>query len=203
MELVAAQSAFRQLGAVPDLVVVNSLLGDDATPVSDGRRRVEKTFMFTDIVTSTDLIGLIGDAAWEELLAWHDRTLRSAFDHHGGEVVRHTGDGFFVAFEDPDRAVRCAIDIQRQLADHRRQHGFAPWVRIGMHAADATRQGSDYAGQGVHVAARVAALAGREEIVVSTSTLDQITTTRSVSPPRAVTLKGIADPIDVQTVEWR
>ena len=203
MELVAAQSAFRQLGAVPDLVVVNGLLGDDATPVSDGRHRVEKTFMFTDIVTSTDLIGLIGDAAWEELLAWHDRTLGSAFDHHGGEVVRHTGDGFFVAFEEPDRAVRCAIDIQRQLADHRRQHGFAPWVRIGMHAADATRQGSDYSGQGVHVAARVAALAGREEIVVSTSTLDRITTTRSVSPPRPVTLKGIADPIEVQTVEWR
>ncbi|HVR34137.1 MAG TPA: adenylate/guanylate cyclase domain-containing protein [Acidimicrobiia bacterium] len=201
LELIAAQSAFRQLGAVADLEAVNGLLGDRAG-TSDDRRRMEKTFLFTDIVTSTDLIGLIGDAAWEELLAWHDRTLRSAFDHHGGEVVRHTGDGFFVAFEDPDKALRCAVDIQRQLADHRRQHGFAPWVRIGMHTADATRQGSDYSGQGVHVAARVAALAEREEIVISYSTLARVTTSRPVSSPRSVSLKGIPEPIEVHTVDW-
>ena len=202
MEWVAAQSMFRQLGATPDLEVVNGLLGGELPP-SDDRQRVEKTFLFTDIVASTDLIGLIGDAAWEELLAWHDRTLRSAFAHSGGQVVRHTGDGFFVAFDDPEKAVACAVDIQRQLATHRRDHGFAPWVRIGMHTAAATQKGSDYAGQGVHVAARVAGLAEREEIVVSSETFRRLTTNRRVSPPRAATVKGVSDPIEVRNVDWR
>jgi class 3 adenylate cyclase len=183
--------------------MVNDLLGD-AAPAGEVSQREEKTFMFTDIVTSTDLIGLIGDGAWEELLGWHDRTLRSAFDDHRGEVVRHTGDGFFVAFADAAAAVQCAVDIQRQLAHHRHQHGFAPWVRIGMHRAEATRTGSDYAGQGVHVAARLGALADREEIVVSSSTLEGARTIRfPVSDPRPVTLKGVTEPIEVQTVEWR
>ena len=72
-------------------------------------KRVTRTFMFTDIVTSTDLVGLIGDDAWGELLRWHDRELRSAFAQHRGEEVEHTGDGFFVAFEravDGDRVRR-------------------------------------------------------------------------------------------------
>jgi class 3 adenylate cyclase len=54
--------------------------------------------MFTELVTSTDLIGVIGDAAWEELPAWHDRVLRATFGENGGEEVRHTGDGFFCGF---------------------------------------------------------------------------------------------------------
>jgi class 3 adenylate cyclase len=202
-ELMAARSEFSRLGATPDLAMVNDLLGD-AAPAGEVSQREEKTFMFTDIVTSTDLIGLIGDGAWEELLGWHDRTLRSAFADHRGEVVRHTGDGFFVAFADAAAAVQCAVDIQRQLAHHRHQHGFAPWVRIGMHRAEATRTGSDYAGQGVHVAARLGALADREEIVVSSSTLEGARTIRfPVSDPRPVTLKGVTEPIEVQTVEWR
>ena len=124
-------------------------------------RRVTKTFMFTDIVTSTDLVGLIGDEAWGELLKWHDRDLRSAFANHRGEEVKHTGDGFFVAFERASDALDCAVDIQRRLARHRREQGFAPTVRIGLHTAEATRQGRDYSGRGVHVAARIGG--GRHE----------------------------------------
>ena len=97
--------------------------------------------MFTDIVTSTDLVGLIGDDAWGELLRWHDRELRSAFANHRGEEVNHTGDGFFVAFERASDGIECAVDIQRRLARHRREHGFAPRVRIGLHTAEATREG--------------------------------------------------------------
>jgi class 3 adenylate cyclase len=203
LELRAARSAFQQLGATLDLRRVGELLEEEA--VADGeRRRMTKTFMFTDIVTSTDLVGLIGDAAWEELLRWHDRALRSAFAHHGGEEVSHTGDGFFVAFDQAREAVECAVAIQRRLADHRREHGFAPWVRIGLHAAEATRQGSDYRGQGVHAAARVGALADREEIVTSASALEQAGVIRfPVSEPREVTLKGVGEPIEVHTIDWR
>ncbi len=204
LDLRAARSTFQRLGATLDLEKVNELLEDDEAVADGERRRVTKTFMFTDIVTSTDLLGLIGDAAWEELLRWHDRELRSAFARHRGEEVNHTGDGFFVAFDGAREAVECAVDIQRRLADHRRQHGFAPWVRIGLHAAEATRQGRDYSGQGVHAAARVGALGDREEIVISAPVLEQAGVIRfRLSEPRTVTLKGISEPVEVHTIDWR
>jgi class 3 adenylate cyclase len=163
-----------------------------------------KTFMFTDIVTSTDLIGLIGDDAWAELLRWHDRELRSAFAEHRGQEVNSTGDGFFVAFEGADDAVESAIDIQRRLARHRREHGFAPLVRIGLHRTEATRQGRDYRGRGVHVAARIGAAAAGEEILVSSAALSSTRSTRfRLSEPRHLALKGVEEPVEVRSVDWR
>jgi class 3 adenylate cyclase len=118
--------------------------------------------------------------------------------------VNHTGDGFFVAFDQPADGIECAIDIQRRLAKHRRDHGFAPRVRIGLHTSEATRDGRDYRGHGVHVAARVGAAAGSEEILVSAATLDGIGVTyRGLSEPRPLKLKGVRDPVDVRTVAWR
>src|SRR6185436_13299260 len=97
----------------------------EATAPTSGRaeERVTRTFMFTDIVTSTDLVGLIGDEAWNELLRWHDRELRAAFARHAGEEANHTGDGFFAAFGRAGDAIDCAVDIQRLLVRHRREHG--------------------------------------------------------------------------------
>jgi len=155
-------------------------------------------------VTSKDLVELIGDEAWNELLSWHDRELRKAFAKNHGEEVNHTGDGFFVAFDHASEALACAVDIQRRLAGHRREHGFAPLVRIGLHAAEATRRGRDYSGRGVHVAARVGAAAGREEILATapvTAASDSVL--YPVSEPRLLTLKGVRDPIEVRTVDWR
>jgi class 3 adenylate cyclase len=207
-DLLAARSAFERLGATLDLKRVDALLGEaGATEVAGpaGRAdRVTKTFMFTDIVTSTDLVGVIGDEAWSEVLRWHDRELRSCFAQHGGEEVTHTGDGFFVAFERAADGIECAVDIQRRLARHRREHGFAPWVRIGLHAADATRQGRNFTGRGVHLAARVGAAAAKEEILVTSAILRDAGPIRfGLSEPRALTLKGIREPVDVQAVEWR
>ena len=94
-------------------------------------RRVEKTFMFTDIESSTNLVEALGDEVWQGVLRWHDETLRSLFAEHKGEEVVSTGDGFFVGFDSPDEALACAVAIQRRLAEHRRSAGFAPKVRIG------------------------------------------------------------------------
>lgn len=160
--------------------------------------------MFTDIVTSTDLVGLIGDDAWGELLRWHDRELRSAFAQHRGEEIKTTGDGFFVAFERATDGLECGVDIQRRLARHRREHGFAPQVRIGLHATEATRQGGDYQGRGVHVAARIGAAAVGEEILVSGVTLSEIDSIRfGLSEPRQLSLKGVEEPVEVRSVNWR
>ena len=165
------------------------------------QRRVVKTFMFTDIVGSTTLVDALGDEAWETLLRWHDETLRELFRAHGGEEVVATGDGFFVGFDSPQAALSCATAIQRKLAEHRRQHGFAPQVRLGVHVSDATQVGKDFRGKGVHEAARIADLAGGGEILASAETVAD--TSFSASEPRTVTLKGLAGPVSVVSVDWR
>ena len=164
-------------------------------------RRVAKTFMFTDIVGSTNLVEVMGDEAWETLLRWHDQTLRSLFAAHQGEEVVATGDGFFVGFDSPEAALACAVAIQRGLTEHRQKHGFAPQVRIGLHASDATQVGTNFRGKGVHEAARIAALAGGGEILASKDTV--VGSQFAGSDLRAVTLKGITEPVEIVTVEWR
>jgi class 3 adenylate cyclase len=165
-------------------------------------RRVLKTFMFTDIVRSTNLAEALGDDAWLEVLRWHDETLRSFFAAHSGEEVSATGDGFFVGFDSPDAAVTCAVAIQRRLADHRKQHGFAPEVRIGLHASGAAQVGKDFRGRGVHEAARIAALAEGGEIVASKATVGS-GSPYPTSEARTVTLKGISEPMDIVSIDWR
>jgi adenylate cyclase len=169
--------------------------------IADGDR-TRRTFMFTDIVRSTPLAEALGDQAWTDVLRWHDQTLRGLFAAHSGEEVDHAGDGFFVAFRERAGAVDCAVAIQRALAEHRRTHGFAPEVRIGLHAAETARRGSAYRGKGVHEAARVASLAGGGEIVASLEALDA-SARYPISAARTVELKGLSRSIDVATVDWR
>lgn len=200
MEARAALVTFERLGAAPDIRAVAELVGvETAAPATD---RGSNTFMFTDIVRSTDLVEAIGDEAWADLVRWHDHTLRSQFAEHGGHEVDHAGDGFFVAFGDASSAIECAVAIQRRLRDHRREHGFAPQVRIGLHATEALRSGSSYKGKGVHEAARIAALAQGGEILVSRPSLGNVALRHALSLPRAVSLKGVSGPIEVVTVDW-
>ena len=163
-------------------------------------RRVERTFMFTDIVKSTNLLDALGDEAWESLIGWHDETLRSLFAAHRGEEVAATGDGFFVAFESPEEAIACAVAIQRRLAEQRRTQGFAPQVRIGVHAAGATQVGDNFTGKGVHEASRIAGLADGGQILASAGTAAG--SRFAVSEPRTVEIRGIADPVEVVSIEW-
>jgi class 3 adenylate cyclase len=201
LEARAARDAFSKMGARPAAERAAALLGELAP--SERPERATRAFMFTDIVKSTDLLGVIGDEAWEGLLAWHDQTLRSLFASHGGEVAHHTGDGFFVAFEDAASALSCAVAVQRALADHRRQHGFALRVRIGIHAGEATRRGQDYSGGTVHTAARIAGAGEGDEILASEETVAAAGRGFAVAETRGLTLKGIADPVRVATVDWR
>jgi class 3 adenylate cyclase len=200
LELDAARSAFEHLGALPDAKRAEDLLQRavlEAVPM-----RAFRTFLFTDIVGSTALIEAIGDEAWEGLHRWHDESLRHCFAEHGGGELDHAGDGFFVAFPNPRAAVDCAAQIQRRLAEHRQEHGFAPQVRIGVHAAEAMRSGGSFTGRGVHAAARIAALAEGGEILASVDTIKDLDGFR-ISEPRVVTLKGIAQPVQVVSLDWR
>jgi len=203
LELEAAAATFERLGAARDARAVRerlTRLGAARSAATD--QRATRTFVFTDVVRSTNLVEAIGDEAWTDLVAWHDKTLRSLFAAHGGEEVDHAGDGFFVAFEDPRQALECAVAIQRSLAAHRREHGFAPQVRVGVHATEASRHGAAYKGRGVHEAARVAALADGGEIVASRETAEAAPGF-TASAPRAVELKGIEAPVEVVSIDWR
>ena len=167
---------------------------------SEPKRRVMKTFMFTDVVGSTALVEALGDEAWDTLLRWHDATLREVFTAHEGREVSTTGDGFFVGFDAPELAVAAAIAIQRRLAEHRTKNGFAPQVRIGIHASDAQVVGTNFRGKGVHEASRIAGVAKGGEIVASTSTIG---TSAPTSDIRSVELKGLSEPIEIATIDWR
>lgn len=200
LELGAAREEFHRLGTVRDEAAAADAIRA-ATERMATPSIAHKTFMFTDIVASTNIAAAIGDEAWEHLLRWHDDTLRTVFVDHGGEVVNSTGDGFFVAFDSASVAITCAAAVQRALAEHRRTHGFAPAVRIGVHSAVATRRGSDYSGKEVHVAARIAALAGGGEILASAATT-ALAGRQPTSEPRPVSLKGVSGEVDVVSIAW-
>ncbi len=157
--------------------------------------------MFTDIVASTTLAEALGDQAWERLLRWHDDMLRKQVASGGGEIVNSTGDGFFAVFDGARPGIDCAISIQRALLDHREVTGFALSVRIGMHTSEANVRGSDYSGKGVHVAARVGALAQGGEILASADTLAEAGAV-AASEPRLAPIKGVAEPISIAAIAW-
>jgi class 3 adenylate cyclase len=200
LELRAAAATFDRLGAVRDVRRTAEALGRLAAAA--GGERAGRTFLYTDICDSTPLVEAIGDKAWVGLVGWHDRTLRELFGQYGGEEVGHAGDGFFVAFPDPTSALECAAAVQRRLAAHRRTNGFAPEVRIGVHAAEASRSAAGYSGKGVHEAARVGALGGPGEIYASLATA-RLGDGLGYSEPKTVTLKGISEPLEVVTIDWR
>lgn len=204
MELNAARRALQELGAERDEQRVASLLaalGESAEPDTAGGPRVDKVFMFTDIESSTALATAMGEEEWDRVLRWHDRQLGDCISEHAGVIVKHEGDGVFAAFSDQARAVSAAVAIQERLADHRRQHGFAPAVRIGLHAGSAIERGGDYFGMAVNTAARVMTLAAGGQIVASESLLDACGP--RAGEVRSVELKGLGAATTVVTVDWR
>jgi class 3 adenylate cyclase/exonuclease VII small subunit len=192
-ELEPALATFERLQAKLDAERVKELLG---------KLETRRTFLFTDIVNSTKLLETLGDEKWKRLLARHNELLRERIVESGGEVIKQTGDGFFAAFENPRAAIEAAVAIQRALD----AEIVAPDVRIGAHTGGAfhtTADAKDYGGQGVHVAARIGAEARAGEILVSVETLDGVSTAFSLSEPRAATLAGVEQPVEVVAIHWR
>lgn len=203
MELKAALAVFQRLGAERFIALVNRQLMQLPNSPEAGTRRQVRTFMFTDMVDSTKLLEALGDDAWQRLRHWHDRTLRACFKSFEGAEVDHAGDGFFVAFASVEQALDCAIAIQRRLAEHSDEHGFAPQVRIGVHAAEASQLGTEFTGKGVHEVARIAAVGAAGEIVASRSTLVAAVSRIQYHNERDVRLKGFSAPMTVATVQWQ
>jgi class 3 adenylate cyclase len=190
-ELQAAAARFERLGAIRDADRVAELL------MRETGTEVLKTFLFTDIVGSTELASAVGsDRHWVNLLRRHDDVLRAIFADHNGQVVDHTGDGFFAAFEEAVDAVAAAVAVQRAV-----DQDFEFDIRIGVHTDGALRTKENYHGKGVHAAARIGAAAEAREILTSHATVRELPQVETTNP-RSLTLKGFKDPIDVCSVEW-
>jgi class 3 adenylate cyclase len=201
LELNAALDEFRRLGARVDTEAAEREWREVMDRRS-GPTTARRTFMFTDIVGSTRLAETLGDDAWERLLRRHDELLRGLIAGGGGQVVNSTGDGFFAAFETARSAVDTAVAVQEALLDEPHTAGTALAVRIGLHTADATQRGADYSGIGVHVAARIGALAGAGEILASAATLEQAGDV-AMSAARSESVRGVTTPVEIAAIAWR
>jgi class 3 adenylate cyclase len=128
--------------------------------------RVLATLLFTDIVGSTRLAADLGDRRWRDLLDQHHHLVRQEIVRFGGREIDTAGDGFLATFDGPGRALRCAVAIMRALTP------LGLEIRAGVHTGEVEVRGSDVAGLAVHIAARVAALAGPSEVLVSSTVKD-------------------------------
>jgi class 3 adenylate cyclase len=130
--------------------------------------RVLATVLFTDIVDSTARAAELGDRRWKELIREHDALVRREIGRHRGREIHSTGDGVLATFDGPARAIRCAVAVRDAL----REIGVK--IRAGLHTGEIELQGDDVAGIAVHIGARVSALAGAGEIMLSRTVVDLV-----------------------------
>jgi class 3 adenylate cyclase len=163
------------------------------------------TIVFSDIESSTERNVALGDQAWFEVLAIHNRIVAKRVAEYGGTIIKNQGDGFMLSFPGARRALDCMMAVQRDLTEHSSAHpDRAVRIRIGMHTGEVLADADgDLFGQHVVVAARVANLATGGEILVSALTKEIIVSRGDITfePGREVHLKGIGDAI-VYPMDW-
>jgi class 3 adenylate cyclase len=145
--------------------IAEFLTGHQADVVDD---RVLATVLFTDIVDSTRRAAEIGDRNWHALLDAHDAVVRSQLGRFRGREVSTSGDGFLATFDGPQRAIRCAMAIRDTV------QALGIEVRAGLHTGECEVRGDDIGGIAVHIGARVSALAGPSDVLVSSTLRDLV-----------------------------
>ncbi|OBG14955.1 hydrolase [Mycolicibacterium celeriflavum] len=145
--------------------IVGFLTGEQPDVADD---RVLATVLFTDIVDSTRRAAELGDRDWHALLDAHDAVVRSQLTRFRGREVNTSGDGFLATFDGPQRAIRCAMAIRDAV------HSLGLQIRAGLHTGEVEVRGEDIGGIGVHIGARVSALAGPNDVLVSSTLRDLV-----------------------------
>ena len=145
--------------------VAEFLTGQQAVVADD---RVLATVLFTDIVDSTRRAAQMGDRDWHALLDAHDAIVRSQLARFRGREVNTSGDGFLAMFDGPQRAIRCAMAIRDAV------QALGLQVRAGLHTGECEVRGDDIGGLAVHIGARVSALAGPNDVLVSSTLRDLV-----------------------------
>jgi class 3 adenylate cyclase len=145
--------------------IAEFLTGEQADVPDD---RVLATVLFTDIVDSTRRAAEMGDRDWRALLDAHDAIVRAQLARFRGREVNTSGDGFLAMFDGPQRAIRCAMAIRDAV------QSLGIQVRAGLHTGECEVRGDDIGGIGVHIGARVSALAGPNDVLVSSTLRDLV-----------------------------
>src|SRR5205823_3123052 len=164
-----------------------------------------RTVLFTDVVESTTFTQSLGDEAAIALLGVHDTIVRDALSALGGREVKHTGDGIMASFVSTAGAVRCAIQIQRELAKHEEANPERPLkVRVGAAAGEPVEQHNDLFGSTVQLAARLCAHAQPEQILV-TNAVAELCIGKGLlfEDLGEVVLKGFGRPVRAHAAAWR
>ena len=152
--------------------------------------RVLSTVLFTDIVGSTERAAALGDQAWTTALAAHNRVVERHVASSRGAVVKFTGDGALATFDGPARAINCACAIRDAVQD------LGLTIRVGLHTGEVEMSGGDVHGIAVHIAARIMALAGSGEVLVSGVIPPLVLGSRIAFEDRGShTLKGVPDQV--------
>jgi pimeloyl-ACP methyl ester carboxylesterase len=136
------------------------LVGSLRAPESE---RALATILFTDIVASTEKAAELGDRDWRALIERHDAAVRRQLSLYRGREVKTMGDGFLATFDGPARAIRCACALQGEVAS------LGVEVRAGIHTGEVELIGDDVGGMAVNIGARIGALAGPGEVLVSST----------------------------------
>jgi class 3 adenylate cyclase len=172
---------------------------------ADARDPGIRTVLFTDVVNSTTLTQSLGDEAALAILGVHDTIVRDALSALGGREVKHTGDGIMASFMSAASAVRCAIQIQRELAKHEKAQPDRPLkVRVGAAAGEPVEQNNDLFGSTVQLAARLCSHAQPEQILV-TSAIAELCIGKGLQfeDLGEVALKGFGYPVRAHAAAWR
>jgi class 3 adenylate cyclase len=171
----------------------------------DARDPGIRTILFTDVVNSTTLTQSLGDEAALAILGVHDVIVRDALDALGGREVKHTGDGIMASFISTAGAVRCAIQIQRELDKHAKANpGRSLKVRVGAAAGEPVEQHNDLFGSTVQLASRLCAHAQPEQILVSNAIAELCLGKGLLFEDLGeVTLKGFGYPVRAHAAAWK
>ena len=172
---------------------------------ADARDPGIRTVLFTDVVNSTTLTQSLGDEGALAVLGIHDTIVRDALSASGGREIKHTGDGIMASFVSVAGAVRCAIQIQRELEKHAQANPEHPLkVRVGAAAGEPVEQHNDLFGCTVQLAARLCAHAQPEQILVSNAIAELcLGKGLSFEDVGEVALKGFGSPVRAHAAAWR
>ena len=132
----------------------------------ESNERVLSTVLFTDIVSSTELLSAHGDARWRQALDAHDHVVEGLLTKYGGRRAKHTGDGVFALFDGPTKAARCGLELIPALAT------VGIRIRAGIHVGECEKRGDEWSGMAVHVGARISAMARADEVLTSRTVRD-------------------------------
>ena len=175
--------------------LIGEFLTGSRTPVAADT--VLATVLFTDIVGSTEKAVSLGDRRWRDLLDNHHAIIRRNLQRFRGREIDTAGDGFLATFDGPARGVRCACAI----ADDIRSLGID--VRAGLHTGECEIMDDKVGGIAVHIGARVAALAGPGEVLVSSTVKDLVAGTGLRFGDRgSQSLKGVPDQWRIFAAQW-